>query len=416
MNAKVISIGDELLIGQIVNSNASFIAEKLYSIGVQVQRIVTISDTEKALLDELKESSKKFDITVITGGLGPTHDDLTKPILLKYFKDKTVLNKKVLNKIKSLFKARNQVMPEVNVSQAMMPSKSEVIWNNNGTAPGIWIRKNKKIYIALPGVPYEMKPMITDFILPKLRNYSQKKGEYYLLSKTLLTTGISESDLFEKMGDINKIIGTHKLAFLPSSEIVRLRIDIKSKSKKDAISDYKKIEKRIKEKAGEYIFGKEDEKIEEVLGKELKKKNKTLSVAESCTGGLISAKIVDIPGSSDYYLGGVCSYSNDAKKKLLGVKNNSLKKFGAVSEQVAIEMAKGVREKFKSDFAISTTGIAGPTGGSKSKPVGLVYIGYSDKNKSYANKYFFGDTRMKVISRATITALNLLKKELENIK
>ncbi|HCN36159.1 MAG TPA: competence/damage-inducible protein A [Bacteroidetes bacterium] len=411
INAKVISIGDELLIGQIINSNSSFIAEKLYSAGIPVKRIVTIGDTEKELLDELTDSLKNFNVTVITGGLGPTHDDITKPVLMKFFKDKPVLNKKVLNKVKSLFKSRNQVMPEVNTGQAMIPSKSEVIWNDNGTAPGIWINNNNKIFIALPGVPYEMKPMITEIVLPKLSNLFKNKNEYTFLSKTILTTGISESDLYEKLGDINEIIGKHKLAFLPSAELVKLRIDVTAKSKKEALLSYKKIEKKILDKAGNFVFGYEDDKLEKVLGELLKKKKKTLAVAESCTGGLISAKIVDIPGSSDYFLGGVCAYANDAKKKLLDVKNNSLKKFGAVSEQVAIEMAEGVRKKFKSDYAISTTGIAGPTGGSKVKPVGLVYIGFSDKNKSYALKFNLGDTRMKVITRATISALNLLRKE-----
>ncbi|HCA43767.1 MAG TPA: competence/damage-inducible protein A, partial [Bacteroidetes bacterium] len=229
INAKVISIGDELLIGQIINSNSSFIAEKLYSAGIPVKRIVTIGDTEKELLDELTDSLKNFNVTVITGGLGPTHDDITKPVLMKFFKDKPVLNKKVLNKVKSLFKSRNQVMPEVNTGQAMIPSKSEVIWNDNGTAPGIWINNNNKIFIALPGVPYEMKPMITEIVLPKLSNLFKNKNEYTFLSKTILTTGISESDLYEKLGDINEIIGKHKLAFLPSAELVKLRIDVTAK-------------------------------------------------------------------------------------------------------------------------------------------------------------------------------------------
>jgi nicotinamide-nucleotide amidase len=412
MQAKVISIGDEILIGQIVNTNASFIAEKLYSIGIPVTKIITIGDNEQDLLDELKESEEKFDVTIITGGLGPTHDDITKPILIKFFKDELVIDEKVLDHVKKMFASRNIEMPQSNTGQAEVPKNSKVIWNNNGTAPGIWIEKNGKVFIALPGVPYEMKSMVTDFILSELQKTFKDKFDGFYLSKTILTTGISESALFEKIGDIKEIIGENKLAFLPSAELIRLRIDIKAKDEKTANEKFNEIEKKLNAKISDYIFGAGEDKMEKLIGDLLIKKKLKLAVAESCTGGNISFLIVNIPGSSEYYLGGVCSYANDAKMKMLGVKKETLEKYGAVSEQTAIEMAEGARKEFKSDIAISTTGIAGPAGGTQAKPVGLVYIGYSDKDTSFAEKFYFGDNRMKNITRSTIAAMNILRKQL----
>jgi nicotinamide-nucleotide amidase len=412
MQAKIISIGDELLIGQIVNTNASFIAEKLYSIGIPVSKIITIGDNEQDLLNELKESEEKFDVTIITGGLGPTHDDITKPILIKFFKDELIVDQKVLEHVKKMFAKRNVEMPKSNTGQAEVPKNSKVIWNNNGTAPGIWIEKNNKVYIALPGVPYEMKPMINDFVLPELEIFFKDKFDGFYLSRTILTTGISESALFEKIGDIKEMIGSNKMAFLPSAEVIRLRIDIKAKDKKTAEGEFNKIQKKLESKISDYMFGYDEDKMEKLIGDLLIKKNLKLAVAESCTGGNISFLIVNIPGSSEYYLGGVCTYANDAKQKMLGIKKETLESYGAVSEKTAIEMAEGARKEFKADVAISTTGIAGPAGGTEAKPVGLVYIGYSDKNKSFAQKFYFGDNRMKNISRATIAAMNILRKEL----
>lgn len=415
MQAKIISIGDELLIGQIVNTNASFIAERLYSIGIPVVKIITIGDNEQDLLNELKESEEKFDVTIITGGLGPTHDDITKPILIKFFNDELIIDEKVLEHVKKMFASRNIEMPKSNTGQAEVPKNSKVIWNNNGTAPGIWIEKENKVYVSLPGVPYEMKSMITDFVLPELQKTFKDKFDGFYLSKTILTTGISESALFEKIGNIKEVIGDNKLAFLPSVEMIRLRIDIKAKDKQTAEEKFKEIEKKLEAKISDYMFGYDEDKMEKLIGDMLIKKNLKLAVAESCTGGNISFLIVNIPGSSEYYLGGVCTYANDAKQKMLGVKKETLESYGAVSEKTAIEMAEGVRKEFKADIAISTTGIAGPAGGSQAKPVGLVYIGYSDKNKSFAEKFYFGDNRMKNITRATIAAMNILRKELLKI-
>lgn len=416
MRSKLISIGDELLIGQIVNTNAAYLGDKMFSIGIPVEKAIVIGDEEQVLCDELKDSLLYFDLTIITGGLGPTHDDITKPTLIKFFKDKLVRDEKVLEHVKNIFASRNINMPDVNIEQALVPENSEVIWNQNGTAPGIWIEKNEKIIIALPGVPHEMKAMIENIILPKFAEKFSDKLEFIHIQKTLLTTGLGESTLNEMLGNIFELIGDSKLAFLPSTEGVRLRINVIGKTTESAENKLSEIELKIRNKAGDYIYGVGNESIEQKIGNLLREKKLTLSVAESCTGGEISSRIVNVAGSSDYYLGGICSYSNFEKVNLLGVKNSTLEKYGAVSEETAIEMASGIRKLMKSDYSVSTTGIAGPSGGSIEKPVGLVWIGYSDKEKTCAWKFNFGEKREINIGRASMRALDILRRELLNLE
>ncbi len=414
INAKVISIGDELLIGQVVNTNSSYINAKLYSNGFNPERVITIGDNEKDLLAELDDSMKNFRITIITGGLGPTHDDITKPILVKYFNDELILREDILEFVRNFFAKRNLPMPETNVGQAMVPSKSKVIWNHNGTAPGIWIESDDRVFIAMPGVPFEMKAMIENDIIGMLKEKFASELDYVLKSKTILTTGIGESLLFEKIGDIESIIGKHKMAFLPSPLGVRLRIDVTGKSENEADGIIAGIEEKLRNKIGEFIFGVNDELLEEAVGALLRKKGMTLATAESCTGGLLSGRITDIAGSSDYYAGGVCAYSNEVKSGFLGVREKTLEEHGAVSEETAKEMAERIRKKFGTSAGISVTGIAGPGGGTGSKPVGLTYIGYSDENKCYALKFNFGDNRERNRIRAVQACLNLLRKELSS--
>lgn len=414
MRAKIISIGDEILIGQIINSNASYISEKLYKIGIPVERVITIGDNQKDLINELKDSIKYFDVTIITGGLGPTHDDITKPVLVKYFKDKLVLNRKVLEQVCRIFKSRNIKMPEANIHQAMVPSKAKVIWNNYGTAPGILYKNEKKIITALPGVPFEMKEMINKEVIPYIRKNFLKLTKLKLRSKTILTTGITESELFEKLGDISKLTGGEKLAFLPSASGVRLRIDVKGKTKYELSQKIKKIENNIKKKAGGFIYGEEDDRLEEIVGRMLIKRGLTLSTAESCTGGLLSSRITDVSGSSKYFLGGIISYSNKSKIDILKVKSTTIEKFGAVSEEIAKEMAENVRNILKSDIGISITGIAGPKGGSIYKPVGTVCIGYSDKHNTFSQIFSFGGNRERNKQRSSMAALIILYKQLSN--
>lgn len=411
---KLISVGDEILIGQIINTNAAWLGEKFFAAGMPVRKTVVIGDDEGEILREFDDSFAKFDVTIITGGLGPTHDDITKPALVKFFGDRLVMDNVVLEHVKGFFARRKIVMPPVNEGQALVPEKSEVIRNSNGTAPGIWIEKEGRVFVALPGVPYEMKPMIEEQVLPRLCRRYQGEGEKVYLQKTLLTTGIGESSLFELFGDVEKIIGGNKLAFLPSAAGVRLRMNTEGKDPAEAESKLREFETRIRNAAGGYVYGVNDETLQEIVGKMLREKGKTLSLAESCTGGSISSRIVSVAGSSDYYLGGVCAYSNELKMKILGVEEGTLKSRGAVSEQTAIEMAKGMRKLTGSAYALSTTGIAGPSGETPGKPVGLVWIGFSSEEKSYASEFHFGNRRDINIERASVKALDMLRRELEN--
>lgn len=416
MKSKIISIGDEILIGQIVNTNAAFLGDRLFSIGIPVAKTVVISDEEAELLSEFEDSFQNYDVTIITGGLGPTHDDITKPVLLKFFKDEFVRDEKVLAHVRNIFSSRNINMPKVNEDQALVPKNSKVIWNANGTAPGIWIEKDKKIFIALPGVPYEMRSMIENEILPELKKrFSSGSGKVYL-QRTLLTTGLGESSLNEMIGNVKEIIGESKLAFLPSATGVRLRINTEGKNEEEAAEKMNIIEDKLRSKINNLIYGSDKEELEKVIGDILTERKQTLSIAESCTGGMISSKIVNIPGSSNYYEGGVCVYSNIEKIKILNIKEETLKKYGAVSEATAMEMAEGVRRLMGTDFSLSTTGIAGPSGGTDQKPVGLVWIGFSGKEKTYAVSFNFGNNREINIQRASHRALEILRRELLNIE
>ena len=412
ITVKILTVGDEILIGQIVNTNATYISEKLYSRGFKIVKVVTVGDNEKDLLNELRDSLAEVDITIITGGLGPTHDDITKPVFTDFFGDTLIRNEEVLSKVISIFAKRGVVMPDVNCAQADVPSTSKVIRNENGTAPGIWMEKNDKVFVALPGVPFEMKAMMDDFVLPMLIEKFESKMDYTLLSRTILTSGVGESTLSEMIGDVDEILEGQKMAYLPSPLGVRLRIDVNAASQKEAESVLGRIEKRIIEKAGEYVYGTGDDLLEEIIGIQLKKSGKTLSLAESCTGGLLSKRITDISGSSEYFMGGICSYSNTAKMEILNVNPETIEKFGAVSEETALDMAEKARLLFKTDIAVSVTGVAGPGGGTETKPVGLIYIGYSDADKTYAKKFLLGDNRDRNRLRAAQSALTILRKEL----
>lgn len=417
VKVKVISIGDEILIGQIVNTNSAYINEKLNCLGIKVRKVVTIGDNRQDLIDELNDSiSNDYEINIITGGLGPTHDDITKPILVEFFNDKLILDEKVLEKVKSIFAKRNVIMPETNIGQALIPSKSKVIWNEFGTAPGILMTHENKIFIAMPGVPYEMKAMIENSVMPYIKEKYLKSPQFYHRSKTLLSTGIGESFLFEKIGDINELLKGQKLAFLPSPLGVRLRIDIKTVTENEAESELNRIESILREKIGEYIYGQNDDLLEDLVGKLLKQKGLSLSVAESCTGGIIASRITDISGSSEYFKGGIVSYSNEVKENTLNVNPDILNEKGAVSSEVAIEMAVGVRKLLNTDIGISATGIAGPTGATKTKPVGLVYIAISIGDTAYSKELFLGDIRHRNRIRAAQAALEMLRQELLNIK
>jgi nicotinamide-nucleotide amidase len=412
VRAKIISIGDEILIGQIINTNTAYICSKLYSIGIIPEKIITIGDEREVLLNELKDSFDNFDVTLITGGLGPTHDDITKPVLTEFTNDKLIKREDILEHVKGIFSRRNIEMPVSNEEQALVPSKARIIWNKNGTAPGLWLEAGNKIFAAMPGVPYEMKAMMDEDILERLRIKFSDRMEYFVHSETVLTTGISESALFEMLGDINDIVGESKMAFLPSLLGVRMRIDVKKANEEEANRELKRIKKILYNRAGEFIYGLNDDSLEMMTGNLLRKLKLTISTAESCTGGLISGRITDIGGSSEYFKGGVISYANEIKESILGIKSETLQKYGAVSPETAEEMANNVRIKFNTDIGISATGIAGPAGATPDKPVGLIYIGFSSKSKVYSKRFFMGDDRGRNRMKTVQAALDLLRREL----
>ena len=417
MRSIIISIGDEVLIGQVVNTNAAWLGKELLAIGIPAARIVTVPDSEKDILKEFKTAFKDFDVIVVTGGLGPTHDDITVKTVAKFFKSKYVLNEKVLKHVKSIFARRNITMPAVNIGQALVPEIAQVLDNKTGTAPGLLIDKAGKVFCVMPGVPYEMKYISQTGMLPYLEKKYKKKITRVIRQKTLHTIGIGESLLAEKIGDINKIVRLGKdfevkLAFLPSNYEVRLRITAIAASRSRADRLIGDAERIIKRKAGAYIYSFSEGSIEKTTGELLKKKKLTIAAAESCTGGLITSKLTDIAGSSDYVMDAIVAYSNEAKRRLLGVKAETIKKYGAVSKQTAIEMARGIRKRSKTDIGISVTGIAGPSGARPGKPVGLVWIGYSDKKTAFAKDFIFTKDRLRNKDIMAKMALEIVRKQL----
>lgn len=421
MKAAILTIGDEILIGQVINTNAAFLSKRLFESGVYVERVISLPDSEKEILEEFGNAFRKYDVIAVTGGLGPTHDDITKKCISIFFRSKPVLNKALLSHIRKMFSRRKMTMTKSNIEQAMIPRAAKVLHNAMGTAPGILVDKGGKIFCAMPGIPYEMEYITVNGLVPYInKKYSHSKNRQVLLQKTLHTIGIPESRLAERLGDINKLAHSGKnfsvsLAFLPSFFEVRLRITVRAANETQARKLLNNSLKTIQQKAGQYIYSYDESPIQKAVGDILRKKKMTVSAAESCTGGLIASKITDISGSGDYFIEGVVTYSDASKERLLGVKKATLKKHGAVSEAVAIEMAEGIRKRSGSSVAISTTGIAGPGGATKTKPVGLVYIGYADAKKSYAKKHIFTKERFRNKEIASKMALELLRRELLQI-
>ncbi len=409
MKAEILTIGDELLIGQVINSNAAVIARMLNSIGVDVTRVLTVGDKEQDILSAFDEGIKRFDITIVTGGLGPTHDDITKKVLCDYFGSDLVRSDEVIEDIKALMQRRNVVWSAATETQALVPRSSTVIRNTNGTAPGLMFEKNNHYLIAMPGVPFEMEGMMEQFVLPF---FKPKATGSVILHRTLNTTGIGEAVLFEKLGNLDELLENVRLAFLPSPTGVRLRLTIIDSSRTDAEKKIKRAEEHIRGKISEYIYSTENETIADTIGTLLRERHLTLAIAESCTGGYITNQITNVSGSSEYFERGVITYSNRSKNELLNVPSELIESHGAVSKEVAEAMAQGIRQLSGADFGISTTGIAGPTGGTPDKPVGLVYIGFSDKEYTLAMKFNFGDNRLRFKERTAQTALNILRKKL----
>lgn len=407
MTASIISIGDELLIGQVVNTNAAFIANALNKIGVTVKNILTVGDKQDDIYQAFNELFSENKIVISTGGLGPTHDDITKKTLCKYFNTKLVKDDDVKANVERILAIRDMRWTPAAEEQTFVPDGCKIIPNKYGTAPGMLFERDNKFLIALPGVPYEMEQMVVQFVVPFLSNFNEER---IILHRTLRTTGITESFLSELIGDIDKLSEVASLAFLPSPTGVRLRISATGNSFNNVQMKIDSVELKIRARVNDYIYGTDGEELEQVLGKLLSERNLTIAVAESCTGGLIANRITDVPGSSKYFERGIVAYSNSSKIELLGVPENLIIKYGAVSEEVAKAMAARIRELSKTDIGISTTGIAGPTGATPDKPLGLVWIGYADSKNLIAKKFLFGDDRVRVKIRSSQAAMELARR------
>ena len=414
MNAYLISIGDELLSGQTVNTNVAFIGEQLAENQINVIKSVAISDNEDQIMSEFEIGLSLADLIIVTGGLGPTHDDLTRRCVVNYFQTELVKNQKVLDDIKDLFDKRNRELNAINEDQAMVPKIAEVIRNHRGTAPGSWIEKNNKIFISLPGVPFEMKGMMEAYVIPNLQNKISPAKNFQIV-KSLLTTGIPESTLFEKLGDIKELAGDSKIAFLPNQFGVKVKITAIGSNEDEAHNKISEVEQKIRSQVGKYIYGINNDILEEVIAKLLMERGLTLAVAESCTGGLISSRLTNIPGSSNFFERGAITYSNAAKVEILSVNEDTIQSNGAVSLEVARQMAEGVKAISGTDIGISATGILGPTGATFDKPVGLVYIGICDDKICSAKEFRFGDDRLLNKDRTSQAALDMLRRHLLGI-
>jgi len=413
MKIHIITIGDEILIGQIVNSNAAFIGELLSNESYKVTSSSVIGDDENSIIDKLNSAIPQNDIVLCTGGLGPTHDDVTLSAVCKAYETELVENNDVLEDIKTLFQKRNRKLTEVNKHQALVPQIAIPIRNQNGTAPGIWIEKEGKLFAAMPGVPLEMKSMMQNFVLPKILELFPPKN--VTKNKTLLTTGIPESYLYDEIKTLEGVVEKGNMAFLPSQFGVKMRITVSNEEEAKVDERIFEVEQQIRTKVGRYIYGKDNQTLEEVVGKLLKDRGLTIAIAESCTGGLISSRITNVSGSSKYFERSMITYSNGAKVELLGIDEDLLIKYGAVSIETARLMAEGIKAVSGTDIGIAATGIMGPTGASEDKPVGLVYIGICDENLCTAKEFKFGDNRLLNKDRTSQAALEMLRRNLLGI-
>lgn len=411
VTASIITIGDELLIGQTIDTNSAFIAQELNKIGVWVRRRVAVGDVYDEIWDALDEESKESDTIIITGGLGPTADDITKPLLCKYFGGKLVVNEEVLTHVKYLFEKiyrRPGPILERNLKQAEVPDVCTVLHNARGTAPGMLFHKDRRVFISLPGVPHEMKGLVTSEVIPRLLNEFRMPA---IVHKTVFTAGQGESVIAELLKDFEPALPEHiKLAYLPNYGMVKLRLTAKGNSKAEVETEMQPYFEKLQDLVKEYLVTNEDEGLEIVVGKLLKAKNKTMGTAESCTGGYIAHLITSVAGSSAYYKGSVVSYDNTVKENLLGVQHEILMSAGAVSKETVIQMANGAVQTLKVDYALATSGIMGPGGGSEDKPVGTVWIAVASKEKTETLKLNLRFDRQRNIAMTAANALNFLRK------
>ncbi len=412
MKAEIITIGDEILIGQIIDTNSAWIAEQFNLNGIEIFQITSVHDDVEHITEAMREAEKKVDLVIITGGLGPTKDDITKDALCRYFNTRLVFHEPTFDWIRERFRMRNIDLNKLNRDQALMPESCQILHNKVGTAPGMWFEKNDTIFTAVPGVPFEMMYLVEHEILPRLQKNGKTKAIFH---KTILTQGLPESMLAERIENWESSLPDNiKLAYLPNPMSVRLRLSAIGVSP-DELRQQIAIEiERLKQLIPEHIFGFDNETLAEVTGRLLLERDQKLSVAESCTGGYISHLLTLIAGSSAFYKGGITAYSNELKENLLNVSPDALKEHGAVSEPVVRQMAEGVRNALGTGYSVATSGIAGPGGGTEEKPVGTVWIAVSGPQKTVTEKYIFGDNRERNIIRASQTALQMLRRMLIN--
>jgi len=413
MIAEVITIGDEILIGQTIDTNSAWLGEQLHLHGISLNRVLTISDKADAIRDAITDSFQRAELILMTGGLGPTQDDITKETLAEYFETTLERNQEVLDRIDGYFRSKGFEMLESNKKQADLPKDAIILENVRGTAMGMWFQKEGKVLISMPGVPYEMKGIMRDHGFRKIKEFFPTKN---IIHETIQTQGIGESFLAEKISDWETSLRNDgiALAYLPSPGLVKLRLSVHSEKGKEegtrAKINHYIIE--LKKRIPEYIFGRGKDTVATAIQNLFQSRELTLSVAESCTGGLIAHEITSIPGSSAYFMGSMVTYSNEAKKAILGVKEHTLMEYGAVSEEVVKEMAEGVRQKLHTDYSIATSGVAGPDGGSEEKPVGTVWIAIASANKTIAKRFNLGQSRSRNIRISMLSALNWLRQEI----
>jgi len=417
MKASIITIGDEILIGQIVDTNSGFIAKSLDRIGVEIHEMISISDNKQHILSTFEKLQDKVDLVIITGGLGPTKDDITKKTFCDYFDDELIQNDQVLKHVTQIIEGfYKRKITQLNIDQALVPSKCTVLHNQVGTAPGMWMKKGNTVFISLPGVPFEMKYLVENEIVPKIVIEYERP---YIIHKTVLTYGIGESLLAETIENWeNNLPDFIKLAYLPSPGRVRLRLSARG-------TDKEFLEKSISENVtslskilGNSIVGfEDDETLEKVIGRLLKQQNKTISTAESCTGGKVAQILTSVAGASNYFKGSVVSYATEAKISILGISEDLIEKYSVVSAEVAKQMAINVQKLLKTDYAIATTGNAGPSKGDSNAEVGTVFIALATPNEVIVEEFNFGQPRDKVIDRAAVKSLEMLRKEiLKNVQ
>jgi nicotinamide-nucleotide amidase len=413
MNAHLLTIGDELLIGQTTNTNAAWLGDRLSRLGVEVERTVTVGDDPERMREELDRSARRATLLLLTGGLGPTHDDVTREVVSDYFDAPLQTDDDILARIRRYYERRGRQMPSSGPKLAQVPRGFEVLENPVGAAVGLWhetsVYGSERLVGVLPGVPEEMKGIFEGAVEPRLENRTDLRE---VMHRTLITSGIAESLLQERLGDLSDLLDENlHLAYLPSTSGVRLRLTAANGTASPAEQRLDRLEARIRDRVGMHVIGTGDVTLEEVLGDQLRTANRTIAAAESATGGLIGHRLTSVGGSSDYFAGSVVAYANAVKEAVLGVETDILTEYGAVSEPVALQMAEGVRDRLGVDVGVATTGIAGPTGGTPQKPVGTVWLGYADDVRSRAVRQQFVEDRTLNKELFASAALDLVRRE-----